>query len=189
MSRRPIGIALTASAALLAALVTAAPASGAGADELAQARAATAQFHRVDVAEAAGYGLPSAGDPLHECIDVDLDLDDDDGAPAMGYHYINGGLLTAELDASAPQALVYAPTPEGGKRLVALEYVVFEETWEASGASEPPSLFGEDFGYTPAPNRYGIPAFYALHAWVWRHNPDGMFAGMNPAVSCADAPG
>jgi hypothetical protein len=35
-----------------------------------------------------------------------------------------------------------------------------------------------------APNRYEIPAFYALHAWVWQDNPAGTFAPFNPDVSC-----
>jgi hypothetical protein len=37
------------------------------------------------------------------------------------------------------------------------------------------------------PNRYELPAFYALHAWIWRENVDGMFASFNPDVSCAAA--
>jgi hypothetical protein len=34
------------------------------------------------------------------------------------------------------------------------------------------------------PNRYGLPAFWELHAWVWRHNPNGLFDDWNPRVSC-----
>jgi len=25
---------------------------------------------------------------------------------------------------------------------------------------------------------------FGLHVWVWRHNPEGMFATTNPNVSC-----
>jgi hypothetical protein len=25
---------------------------------------------------------------------------------------------------------------------------------------------------------------WALHVWVWKHNPSGMFADWNPQVSC-----
>jgi hypothetical protein len=39
-----------------------------------------------------------------------------------------------------------------------------------------------------APNRYGIPAFYALHVWAWRHNPQGTFVDYNPRVSCDGYP-
>jgi hypothetical protein len=37
----------------------------------------------------------------------------------------------------------------------------------------------------PADNRFGLPAFYSLHAWVWKHNPRGTFEPWNPAVRCA----
>jgi hypothetical protein len=47
-----------------------------------------------------------------------------------------------------------------------------------------PMLFGEMFMETLAPNRYEIPAFYALHVWIWEPNPDGTFANFNPNVSC-----
>ena len=37
---------------------------------------------------------------------------------------------------------------------------------------------------TGAPNRYEIPAFFALHVWLWTSNPSGLFAPFNPRVSC-----
>jgi hypothetical protein len=40
---------------------------------------------------------------------------------------------------------------------------------------------------TPDGNRFGLPAFYSLHAWVWKHNPAGTFAMWNPNVTCANA--
>jgi hypothetical protein len=79
--------------------------------------------------------------------------------------------------------LVYELQPDGTLRLVALEYVVLQEGWDASHASAP-SLFGQDFMLTPAGNRYGLPAFYALHAWIWKANPSGMFSPYNPSVGC-----
>ena len=45
-------------------------------------------------------------------------------------------------------------------------------------------LFGQMFMLTPAGNRYGLPAFYSLHVWVWMHNPSGMFSMWNPSVHC-----
>jgi hypothetical protein len=36
-------------------------------------------------------------------------------------------------------------------------------------------------------NRYGIPAFYELHAWLWKLNPRGLFDDWNPRVTCAHA--
>jgi hypothetical protein len=44
----------------------------------------------------------------------------------------------------------------------------------------PPNLFGQEFNFTDAPNRYGLPPFYSLHAWVWKDNPAGAFAMWNP---------
>jgi hypothetical protein len=37
------------------------------------------------------------------------------------------------------------------------------------------------------PNRYELPAFYALHAWIWQENPSGVFESFNPDVTCANA--
>jgi len=31
---------------------------------------------------------------------------------------------------------------------------------------------------------FGLPAFYALHVWAWKDNPNGTFVNWNPAVSC-----
>jgi len=45
-------------------------------------------------------------------------------------------------------------------------------------------LFGQQFDVTDAGNRYGLPAFYSLHAWVWKRNPAGTFAMWNPKVHC-----
>ncbi|MGH2996586.1 MAG: hypothetical protein ACRDN6_02805 [Gaiellaceae bacterium] len=61
---------------------------------------------------------------------------------------------------------------------------MFQAAWDAENPS-PPTLFGEEFHLTPAPNRYGIPAFYALHAWIWRYNASGLFEDYNPKVTCA----
>ena len=42
-----------------------------------------------------------------------------------------------------------------------------------------------EFMLTDAPgNRYGLPAFYSLHAWIWKHNPAGPFEMWNPDVHC-----
>ena len=40
---------------------------------------------------------------------------------------------------------------------------------------------------TPADNRFGLPAFYSLHAWVWKHNPRGVLDMWNPKVRCPAA--
>jgi hypothetical protein len=147
--------------------------------DLQLARAATARFNSIEQAQAAGYALPPEG-PLHECI-ANLD-----GPGAMGFHLINGSLLDTTVDPAKPEALVYAPDRNGKLKLVAVEYVVFEDPWEeAFGEAAPaPMLFGEVFMPTPEPNRYQIPAFYALHAWLWKPNPAGTFEPFNANVAC-----
>ncbi|MPZ92599.1 MAG: hypothetical protein GEU68_13365 [Actinobacteria bacterium] len=151
----------------------------AGPNELAAARAATAGYHRITSALDAGYGLFTDAAGI-ACIDAP-------GMGAMGIHYVNGGLVDdGAVNAATPEALVYEPEANGRLRLVALEYVVFKDAWDATHTS-PPSLFGKTFDPTDAPNRYGLPPFYSLHAWVWKHNPAGTFAMWNPNVSCPAA--
>jgi hypothetical protein len=165
---------LTATAIAVAMLALSLAAVTAGQSDLDRARAATARFHSLEQAERAGYALPPSG-PLHECIASF------DGSGAMGYHLINGALLDGTVEPTQPEVLVYAPDARGRLQLVALEYVVFDDAWEGEMA---PMLFGEMFMPTAAPNRYEIPAFHALHAWIWEPNPSGTFAGFNPNVSC-----
>ena len=105
----------------------------------------------------------------------------------MGIHFANVALVgDGEVNAATPEALVYEPKPNGRLRLVAVEYIVFQADWDATHSS-PPSLFGQEFELMSAPNRYGLPPFYELHAWIWKHNPSGMFNDWNPRVSCAAA--
>jgi hypothetical protein len=141
------------------------------------AKAATRHFRDVNVAIAEGYG------EFLGCVSGP-------GTGAMGVHYANGALVgDGVLDADRPAVLVYEPRPFGGLGLVAVEYLVLADLWHAEHET-PPVLEGQVFHYTGSPNRYGLPAFYALHVWVWKHNPSGMFADWNPNVTCEHfAPG
>ena len=166
-------------AATAVAVASARALAGAGGSSLAAARAATAQYHQLDVATGDGYGLFTDAAGI-ACID-------NQPVGTMGIHYVNLGLvLDPAIDATTPEALVYEPESNGTLRLVALEYVVFQDAWDATHSS-PPSLFGHRFGLVGSPNRYGLPPFYELHAWVWKHNPSGTFFEWNPKVSCAAA--
>ena len=49
-------------------------------------------------------------------------------------------------------------------------------------------LFGQMFMDSGFPNRYEIPQFYALHVWLWKFNPSGLFKPFNPNVSCNPGP-
>ncbi len=158
-------------------VVTPSPAS-LGADDLSTARAATAQFHEVDVAKAAGYGIVVRDLAGITCIDSP-------GVGVMGIHYANAlALGDAGLDPAKPEALVYQPLPNGKLRLVAAEYIVFQGAWLMAGNTAGPSLFGQPLKLIPMGNRYGLPPFYEIHAWIWQHNPDGMFKDWNPSGSC-----
>ena len=103
----------------------------------------------------------------------------------MGIHFVNGDLVgDGEIDATRPEALIYE-IRYGNLRLVGVEYVVIAEAWDAN-REMPPTLMGQVFHYVGAPNRYKIPAFYELHVWAWKANPNGMFADWHPKVSCED---
>ncbi len=182
MTRRSFRILSAISAAVLLASLAVGSASAHGSSsarrDLFKAAAATAKFHSLRQATKAGYGAFPEGAPLHECISNLT------GPGAMGFHWLKADLLTTDLDPTRPQVLVYAPDRHGGLHLVALEFVVFKDAWDTAHPGTMPMLFGEPFMETPAPNRYEIPAFYALHVWLFRYNPAGLFAPFNPRVSC-----
>lgn len=173
--------ALTAVAVSASVLVSTSSA-GAAPDDLKEARAGTSGYHDVTSAETDEYGPLADADGV-TCID---DLADPYRG-AMGVHYVKGALVQdAVVDAATPEALVYEPQKNGRLRLVGVEYVVFQAAWDA-GNPEPPTLFGQTFELVRSGNRYGLPPFYELHAWIWKNNPSGMFVDWNPQVSCADA--
>ena len=132
----------------------------------------------LSAAIAAGYGPNAFADAAGlTCIAKP-------GVGAMGVHFVNGGLLNVYLSARTPQALIYEPMPDGNMRLVGAEYIVFKSAWDGAFPGTTPRLFGQDFHLVPEGNRYGLPAFYALHVWMWQPNRSGMFADWNPAVRC-----
>jgi hypothetical protein len=102
---------------------------------------------------------------------------------AMGVHYINGDLVKdGEIDVSRPEALIYEPSG-AHMRLVGVEYIVDFATWMAHHDS-PPTLEGQAFQLVNSPNHYGLPAFFELHVWAWRDNPNGAFVDWNNKVTC-----
>lgn len=107
-----------------------------------------------------------------------------DDSGAMGLHYVNSTLVNgAVLDATRPQIIIYEPTPEGGRRLIGVDYLLLADPWNASH-SGPPQLMGQLFHLFPSPNRFGLPAFYTLHVWAWKDNPSGAFVNWHSNVSC-----
>src|SRR3954447_5716175 len=144
--------------------------------QLKVAEKATKQFRSLPVADKAGYKLLLDKDGV-ACIDMP-------GMGAMGVHFANSSLVgDGAIDAATPDATEYEPDGRGRMRLTAVESVVFQDAWDAKHHDKP-SLFGETFALTGADNRYGLPAFYSLHAWIYKDNPSGMFSMYNPNVTC-----
>jgi hypothetical protein len=154
------------------------PAARPVAPQVQQVRHHTAPYRHLARAKAAGYALLRDAAGI-ACID--------DPAGGMGVHFVNGDLVgDGKVRANRPEALVYEPTGHG-KRLVAVEYVVFRKDWRAAHPTGRPELFGRRFELQGRDNRYGLPPFYELHLWAWKHNPAGLFDDWNPRVHCPPA--
>ncbi len=136
-------------------------------DQLSRVRNATAAYHYLQIAKNAGYQLVPG---LDSCFD-------NPGVGGMGFHYINVSLLDTVINPLKPEAMVYAPGPNGVLTLAAVEYIVPAAAWDSTN-SKAPSLFGKTYELNQA---LGV---YALHAWIWKPNPSGMFNDWNPTVSC-----
>lgn len=136
---------------------------------LAAARRATARFHRFEVAYAANYTFLF----MNSCMMDPSGLD----RGGMGYHYVNTDLLDADLDPATPEAVLYEPGPNGQLRLVGLEYVIPAAAWPSE---DPPVLFGRELTL----NAFDL---WALHVWIGKRNPSGIYADWNPNVNCDNA--
>lgn len=177
--------------------VAAAPAPGE--PTLEEVRAATERFQDVNVALAEGY----IRDPFDLCETAAMM-----GRPAelgaMGVHYFRPDVLGVteppsprvngngtHTDFRTPAILIYEPQADGSLELVAVENLVFIAGWEASGHTEPPTFHGvafdrmEDDPNTAADEAHMFWPHYDRHVWVYRENPNGVFAPFNPAVTCA----
>jgi hypothetical protein len=101
----------------------------------------------------------------------------------MGVHFLNPAFISPNPDPGKPQILVYEP--KGGRlELVAAEWFVPL----ATGVAKRPVLFGKPFDGPMAGHEPLMPEtlhHYDLHVWLFKENPRGMFAAVNPSVSCA----
>lgn len=136
-------------------------------------RDSTARFKDVSVAEAEGYSL------LFGCVSGP-----DSGA--MGMHFVNLSLVASGvLDATRPQVVIYEPMPDGHLQLIGADFLVIASDWDKAHPGQgAPQLMGQLFHYFESPNRFGLPAFYTLHVWAWKENPNGAFVNWHPNVSC-----
>lgn len=104
---------------------------------------------------------------------------------AMGLHFVNGDLVgSGVIDAKHPQIVIYEPAADGTLKLIGADFLVLADQWNATH-SGPPQLMGQLFHYFEAPNRFGLPAFYTLHVWAWKDNPNGAFVNWHPDVNCS----
>jgi hypothetical protein len=132
--------------------------------DVAAAMLGTAAFQDVAMAEASGYGSTMDALGCFESAE----------SGGMGLHYLNESLMDAELDVTAPEALVYELDADGEiVGLVAHEYIVPAEAWTEEA---PPSLFGVELHEHP------VLPLWVLHTWLWKNNPSGFFNDWNPAV-------
>jgi hypothetical protein len=132
----------------------------------------TERFKDVSVAEAEGYS------PLFGCVSGP-------DAGAMGLHFVNMKLVgLGVIDATRPQIVIYEPMPDGHLQLIGADFLVIASDWDKAHPGQPPQLMGQLFHYFESPNRFGLPAFYTLHVWAWKENPNGAFVNWHPNVSC-----
>jgi hypothetical protein len=141
-------------------------------------RAATERFKDVSVAEGEQYQLQFG------CVTGP-------DAGAMGLHFVKQAFVDSppltpdgEIDPTRPQIVIYEPVEGGHLRLIGADYLIVADAWDKAHPKSPPQLMGQLFHYFETPNRFGLPAFYTLHVWAWKENPNGAFVNWHPQVSC-----
>jgi len=126
--------------------------------ELAAARVATARYHDIAQAEADGY------------INIDVYV------PGEGFHWVNAALIDANFDPAHPEVLLYVAVPgEQRLQLAGVEYLVPI----ALSATAPRGFTGPADGWRQDDEGFGM---WELAAWIWEHNPNGLFTFLNPRV-------
>jgi len=172
---------------------------GPGEPTLAEVRAATERFQDVKIALVEGY----IRDPFDLC-DTAVMMGRPASLGAMGVHYFRPDLLgiTAppsprvdgvgtHTDFRTPSILIYEPQDDGSLALVAVENLVFARAWRETGHSAPPTFHGvpydtmTDDPTTETDEAHLFASHFDRHLWIYRDNPNGVFAPFNPEVTCA----
>jgi hypothetical protein len=196
-----IKIAVGLAAAAASALVLAVPESGNAVPSepsLEEVRKATERFRDVKVALAEGY----VRDPMNLCDTAPM-MGFPEKLGAMGIHFFRPDLLGisgppnprvdgngTHIDFRRPGILIYEPQADGSLELVAVENLVFQKSWHAAGNKKPPSFHGfeydtmQDDPTTKVDEAHLFEPHYDRHVWLYRENPNGVFAQFNPNVSC-----
>lgn len=203
-TQTPFAIATVAALTVSAALAVGAassnerPGPAPGEPTLDEVRLVTARFRDVKVALAEGY----IRDPMNLCDTAEM-MGRPASLGAMGIHYFRPDLLgiTAppsprvtgggtHTDFRKPSILIYEPQADGSLELVAVENLVFAAAWRAAGHTEPPSFHGvkwdsmADDPATAIDEAHMFDPHFDRHVWLYRDNPNGLFAQFNPKVSC-----
>lgn len=134
--------------------------------QLAQLEKAVSAFHSFDVAQAAGWFAM-----ISECVESPMG--------GMGYHVANLhelGEKAGSISLLRPEVLLYAPMEDGSMEFLGVEYIVPAPAYTGQ------RILGQDLEYNP------VLDIWALHVWIARDNPDGIFAPFNPTVNCEFAP-
>jgi hypothetical protein len=129
-------------------------------------RDATAAFHAVDRAAAAGYKQET------DCVEKQPE-------GGMGYHFTKKELRDATLEVDKPEVLVYEKRADGSFKLNGVEYIVPVDAWKSM---EPPTIMGQKM------KRFDRAGIWYLHVWIWEQSPSGIFADWNPRVKCKQSP-
>lgn len=160
--------------------------------QLARIRAATARYHDIDRAIEDGFVDVGNG-----CVEIP-------GEGAIGIHYVNvARFVSPELILEEPEILIYIPTGDGNLRLVAVEYsnrALYRDTRPPDTPGYMPGIFvwrqftippylEEVSGPFSLLGQQSVPFFfvrwtYNINVWLWAPNPNGLFAGPNPRLSC-----
>ena len=175
------------------------PASNPSAEPtLKEVRAATERFRDVKVALAEGY----IRDPGNVCDAAEM-MGKPKELGVMGIHYVRPDLLgitgppnprvdgtSTHTDFNKPAILIYEPQADESLQLVAVENLVFIKAWEAAGNSARPSFQGVPYDKmvddpkTEIDEAHGFEPHYDRHVWIFRDNPNGVFAQFNPNATC-----
>ncbi|HYJ68691.1 MAG TPA: hypothetical protein VEX15_13645 [Nocardioidaceae bacterium] len=105
-----------------------------------------------------------------------------EGPGTMGHHYFSVEYLTdgGALDPTQPELLVYEKRADGTMRLNAVEYII--PARDLPGTAPAPEMFGgHKLVWHPEVGTAGV---WGLHVWLWRNNPHGLYAELNPNVTC-----
>lgn len=127
--------------------------------ELAEARSATAGYHNISAAYAAGYQ------------NVHFEI------PGVGCHLMNFSLVDEVFNISEPELLIYSDcdaAQPGQAKLRAIEYVT--SCHACSEVPAPEGFTGDDDVWSIFPDN----TLWTLHVWTWKHNPNGIFVKVNP---------